>query len=532
MKLQAVVSDKPVDNVHLYDSLLDYFPWIKNWRINVSGGLTYVLGELFNDIEEILGKAPEIKFLRIVEEPYSDEMFMRELYVFIEPDVRNAANSAALAFAISKAKQNSKQLCFKCGCRLKHFREIDEQQVEMFLDKFSSSESHSQFMHFCVSCMTKDYGSFDEQDSKNYSDVDDEIDDAFINDNDSSSDDSESQDEVKEHESKDEVEVLGVPYITIYSMDAVDKLEADYKGGTREHVHRVKNLVKKMRENSNKKRLALIPEKWRSYCENLEKKFPNFSEVVLFIRNQIALSAAGDKELSFPPFLLVGDPGIGKTEFMMTVSHDFNTTLEIIDIAGAQSGSALSGSENFWGNTKPGLLFNTLVLGDVANPIVMLDEIDKARNDDVYKPLAALHALLEPRQARQFKDLSVPEVKFDASHIIWIATANSLEAIERPIVDRFTVFHIDVPSIEQMREIVKNQYQRFIDQNKAGGFFERKIRDDVLIDLCSYHPRNVRKILELSFGLAAYEQRNYLTVDDIHTCKTDDNKSTGIGFMS
>ena len=320
--------------------------------------------------------------------------------------------------------------------------------------------------------------------------------------------------------------------VTVYNVNEVDQLEVNYRGATRDHSSRVNTIVKRMRAAGPEKKLVAIPKDWLNYCNYLDQKFPNFTKVIDFLRNQIALSSVGDKVLRFPPFLLVGPPGIGKTEFMLSISEDFRTKLEIVDVANAQTGATLAGSENYWSNTKPGTIFTTVVFGEVANPIIMLDEIDKSRQDDVHRPIAALLQLLENRQAREFHDLSVPELAIDASHIIWIATANSIETIDTAIVDRFVVFNIKEPDKEQMIAIVKNQYERFIKQNAAGLFFEKKIRKDTLIELCKYHPRNVRKILEQSFGLAAREERKYITVNDILACKTNDEKRASIGFMN
>ncbi len=322
--------------------------------------------------------------------------------------------------------------------------------------------------------------------------------------------------------------------IKLYSHDDVDQLEKNYEGATRDHANRVKSLVARMRENTPEKRLVTIPDDWKNICDALESDFPNFFEAIRFIRNQLALSSVSNQTLKFPPVLLVGDAGIGKTEFMLTLADVINTRLTVIDMASAQSGSTLSGSDTFWSNTKPGEIFNSLVFDDVANPVILMDEIDKAKNGGDYNPLASLHALLEPRQARQFQDLSVPEIKIDASHILWIATANKIDVMEKPILDRFTIFNIDPPSTIQMREIVKNQYRRFIENDPAGGFFDKEIKGAVVDELCLYHPRKVRKILESSFGLAANSQRHYLIVDDIRECNISDKKekSRGMGFMS
>jgi len=77
--------------------------------------------------------------------------------------------------------------------------------------------------------------------------------------------------------------------------------------------------------------------------------------------------------------------------------------------------------------------------------------------------------------------------------------------------------------------IVKNQYQQFIENNPAGFYFEQKIREDVAEKLSFYHPRSVRKVLNLAFGLAAIQQRNFLIVEDV---RGSENKNRGgIGFM-
>lgn len=129
--------------------------------------------------------------------------------------------------------------------------------------------------------------------------------------------------------------------------------------------------------------------------------------------------------------------------------------------------------------------------------------------------------------------MSVPELTIDASHVLWMATANHLEALEQPIIDRFTVFEISDPSNAQMPAIVNNQYQRFIDKHPSGQVFEDAIRDDVLAELCKHHPRKVRKLLEQSFGLAAFDKRNYLTVADIQASDTGEGrKKAGIGFLA
>jgi hypothetical protein len=321
-------------------------------------------------------------------------------------------------------------------------------------------------------------------------------------------------------------------FVIVFNESDADALLEEYANAPRDQALRVKALVSRMQKVSSAKRMAVIPKNWKAYCKNLEAKFPNFKNVILYIRGQMSLAARSNQALRMGPILLNGPKGIGKSEFALTLSEDMKTTLKIIDISSSQSGSTLSGSESHWINSQPGLLWTTLVLGDVCNPIIMLDEIDKANGHSGTQPLSALHQLLEKKQSRKFRDLCIPELPIDASNVLWIATSNTTTTLEQQIVDRFTVFEIAEPTPAHMRSIIANQYKKFIDEEPAGYAFEASIRDDVKNELINYHPRKVRKILEMAFGIASYEDREYLTIGDIRACDVGNKPKPGIGFMS
>jgi ATP-dependent Lon protease len=496
-----------------------YFPWTKRWKIQISAGMINVADELLTQIEGILGSPPKFTFFRIVEEQVHDEIYQRQILVFHNSRIRNTAKVKALNHAINRANTWSKSFCYRCGQSLitQDVRDEDALQIYPYL-AFLNTSDHRRIFNVCMLCCERDWHQAQADagikpfasKSKNHDAVPNAV-------------------AAKEDEDRTEPALSA-----IYKMCDVDRLEQDYKDGPRDQVHRVKAIIKKIRQTSPEKRLATIPDDWRTFCDDLTQRFPNFEEVVRFFRNQLALSSIGDSVLRIPPFLLVGGPGIGKSEFMLSVACELNTRLEIINVSNAQTGSALTGSENYWSNSQPGLLFTTLIYGDIANPILMLDELDKARSDEAYKPLAALHQLLEPRQARCFTDLSVPELPFDASHVLWMATANKLDLVEKPIVDRFTVFNIDDPTREQMAIIVKNQYRQFTESHPSGRYFEAQPNDEVVEELSFYHPRKVRKVLESAFGTAAYAQRCFLTVSDIRASDRDEKEDckNGIGFLA
>jgi ATP-dependent Lon protease len=541
MRTSSVLLEPPFQPEQLLDTLLPHFHWAGRWSIRASSGLTAVVSRLLADIEDILGPEPALEFLRIVEESRENEPYLRTLRVFIEPKTRIDAQISALTHAIDSARAHSKTCCFRCGETLqsKDVYDEDERQQHPFLAQFKTDDRFpANAVRVCMTCAAQEWSRNQPQQEQTKSAlvkhaVEEAVDNVF--------DSIELDDEAEARRSEavadsdpafQDVAGPKAVTVTLYSLADVDRLEQNYREAPRDQSNRIKSLVKRIREGSPEKRLAAIPEHWRAYCDELARKFPNFKQVIRFIRNQMALSQVSDGVLRLPPLLLVGGPGVGKTEFMLTLANGCQIALEIIDISSAQTGSALAGAESYWSNSQPGRLFNTLVLGEVANPLIMLDEIDKARIDNAYKPLSALHQLLEPRQARQFYDLSLPELKFDASHVIWIATANSLDTLEKPIIDRFAVFHIEEPSKEQMVAIVNNLYERFINHHPSGGFFEQTIGQEAMAALCAYHPRKVRKLLDLAFGQAAYEARNYLIAQDIHENDGDVMRKHGIGFLS
>lgn len=538
-------------------------PWVSTWLIRVSVGMYQVTDDLLIDIEDVMStKKPVLSYLRITEEANHkstdidlSDLYQRRLKIFIQAKEPLAARDNALEYVVKVAVAESLNVCMCCGGQLEIMDLRSESQRSEFpflpeLPKLQIwNQTRATIVHVCMSCAHQKwieinpFGGFALDDEAEMNTVDTEL-------------GSERELELKEAietaadkamankikratqdacvlvKKQDAADSPRTNHVAVFSVAEVDKFEADYKDSIKDHATRVKGLVKKIRETSAHKDLIMIPDVWRDYCDHLEEKFPNFREVVGLLRTQMALSAASDGVLRLPPFLLLGDPGIGKTEFALSIATEFKSKLEIIDIASAQSGMTLSGSEAHWSNTQTGAIFNSLVFNQHANPIVLLDELDKARNDEHYNTLAVLHQVLEPRQAKLYRDLSVPELTLDASHIIWIGTANKADLIEKPILDRFVQFNIEPPSKSEMPAIVKSQYQRFIDTHPSGKVFDEKISSEVLSELCKHHPRKVRKILNQAFGLAALNERTHLTVGDIKASESNDKKKNSIGFAA
>ena len=274
--------------------------------------------------------------------------------------------------------------------------------------------------------------------------------------------------------------------------------------------------------------LGVLPVDWQATMDRFERDFPNMRELSEVLRDHFALSALGDMRVKWPNVLLVGRPGIGKTEAARFLANAFGLPFETIDMASAQSGSALNGSEAYWSNAKPGRLFELLALGEVANPVVVLDELDKAKGDHRHDPLAGLYTLLEPRSAKEFKDLCVG-LPMDASHVNWIATANDARGIPYPLLSRMTVLDVKAPSIDQMRTIAQNVHVRTLAEAPWGQHFETELSEDVLDVLSLSEPRALVKRLQQALGAAARDGRRAVAVRDI---PRGDSRAVGFGFAA
>src|SRR3954470_23023973 len=156
--------------------------------------------------------------------------------------------------------------------------------------------------------------------------------------------------------------------------------------------------------------------------DELFEELPNFTEVLEDIRKHLALCIDSNDSVEVPPMLLLGEPGIGKTHFARKLSQLLGTGFGFVPMSSLTAGWVLSGASSQWKNAKPGKVFDTFVNGDYANPVIVVDEIDKASADGQYDPLGALYELLETQTATRFVDEFV-ELPIDASGAVWLPTA-------------------------------------------------------------------------------------------------------------
>ena len=243
-------------------------------------------------------------------------------------------------------------------------------------------------------------------------------------------------------------------------------------------------------------------------------ELPNFTEVLEDIRKHLALCIDSNDCVEVPPMLLLGEPGIGKTHFARKIAQLLGTGFGFVPMSSLTAGWVLSGASSQWKNAKPGKVFDTFLNGDYANPVIVVDEIDKASADGQYDPLGALYELLEIETATRFVDEFV-ELPIDASGAVWLATANDAARIPEPVLNRMAVYEIDAPDDAGARRIAQTIYSEIRNGHDWGKRFPEMPSEATLDKLASIGPREMRRALQSAFGTAKLAGHAEVQPDDV-----------------
>ncbi len=259
--------------------------------------------------------------------------------------------------------------------------------------------------------------------------------------------------------------------------------------------------------------------------DSLYERCPNFSEVIDDLKKYLALAVSGNEPVQFSPMLLLGEPGIGKTHFARCLAETLGTGYEFVSMSSLTAGWILSGASSQWSNAKPGKVANALVNGEYANPVMVLDEVDKAGGDSRYDPMGALYGLLERDTARAFRDEFV-ELDMDASHVLWVSTANDDRPLPEPILNRMNVYEVPRPDGDESFRIACRLYREIVAEHAWG--FPSEPPAEVMEALADVPPRDMRKRLMAAFGTAKLDGRSELKARDLDLPRS--KASRRIGF--